>query len=59
MEKNAFEVPIKEKVDLLMTVNAAAMTAGAKFVNSNIFVVNEQKYFASSEVPIGLVPTVI
>ena len=49
MEKNAFEVPIKEKVDLLMTVNAAAMSAGAKFVNSNIFVVNEQKYFASSD----------
>nr|MBC7612948.1 TldD/PmbA family protein [Pseudopedobacter sp.] len=49
MEKNAFEVTIKEKVDLLMTVNAAAMSAGARFVNSNIFVVNEQKYFASSE----------
>ncbi len=48
-EKNAFEVPIKEKVDLLMTVNAAAMSAGAKFVNSNIFVVNEQKYFASTD----------
>jgi TldD protein len=49
MEKNAFEVPIKEKVDLLLGVNAAAMAAGAKFVNSNVFVVNEQKYFASSD----------
>jgi TldD protein len=49
IEKNAFEVPIKEKVDLLLGVNAAAMAAGAKFVNSNIFAVNEQKYFASTE----------
>ncbi|OAQ39554.1 TldD protein [Pedobacter psychrophilus] len=49
IEKNAFEVPIKEKVDLLLGVNAAAMAAGAKFVNSNVFVVNEQKYFASSD----------
>ncbi|MEO5909730.1 MAG: TldD/PmbA family protein [Pelobium sp.] len=49
IEKNAFEVPIKEKVDLLLNVNAVAMAAGAKYVNSNIFAVNEQKYFASSE----------
>ena len=49
IEKNAFEVPIKEKVELLLRVNAAAMQAGAKFVNSNIFMVNEQKYFASSD----------
>ncbi|MBD3749457.1 MAG: TldD/PmbA family protein [Sphingobacteriales bacterium] len=49
IEKNAFEVPIKEKVDLLLAVNAAALKGGAKFVNSNIFMVNEQKYFASSD----------
>jgi TldD protein len=49
IEKNAFEVPIKEKVDLLMSVNAAAMAAGAKFVNSALFLVNEQKYFASTD----------
>lgn len=49
IEKNAFEVPIKEKVELLLGVNAAAMQAGAKFVNSNIFMVNEQKYFASTD----------
>jgi TldD protein len=49
IEKNAFEVPIKEKVELLLGVNAAAMKAGAKFVNSNIFMVNEQKYFASTD----------
>jgi TldD protein len=47
--KNAMEVPIKEKVDLLMAVNAAAQKAGASFVNSNLFIVNEQKYFASTD----------
>lgn len=49
LEKNAFEVPVSEKVDLLLTANAAAMDAGASFVNSNLFMVNEQKYFASTE----------
>ena len=49
MEKNWVEVPINEKVDLLMEVNAAAMEAGAQFVNSFLFLVNEQKYFASTE----------
>jgi TldD protein len=49
IEKNAFEVPIKEKVDLLMAVNAAASKAGATFINSSISMVNEQKYFASTE----------
>lgn len=49
IEKNAFEVPIKEKVDLLLGANAAAMSGGANFVNSTIFAVNEQKYFASTD----------
>lgn len=47
--KNGFEVPIKDKVDLLLSANAKAMEKGANFVNSQIFLVNEQKYFASSE----------
>ncbi|WP_218036993.1 TldD/PmbA family protein [Spirosoma sp. KUDC1026] len=47
--KNAFEVPVKEKVDLLMAVNSAAMKNGADFVNSVLFMVNEQKYFASTD----------
>ena len=47
--KNAFEVPIKEKVDLLLGVNDAAMKAGANYITSLLFLVNEQKYFASSE----------
>jgi TldD protein len=49
IEKSAFEVPIKEKVDLLLGANAAAMSGGANFVNSMIFAVNEQKYFASTD----------
>jgi TldD protein len=49
IEKNAFEVPIKEKVDLLLSVNGAAMAGGASFVNSRIQCINEQKYFASTD----------
>ena len=49
IEKNAFEVPIKEKVDLLLSVNDAAMKGGANFINSYLFMVNEQKYFASTD----------
>ena len=49
IRKNAMEVPIKDKVDLLLGVNAAATKAGADFVNSMLFLVNEQKYFASTD----------
>ena len=49
IRKNAMEVPIKDKVDLLLGVNAAATKAGASFVNSMLFLVNEQKYFASTD----------
>jgi TldD protein len=49
IQKNAFEVPVSEKVDLLLNSNSAAMKNGATFVNSNLFMVNEQKYFASSD----------
>ncbi|HEY8967657.1 MAG TPA: DNA gyrase modulator, partial [Puia sp.] len=41
--KNAFEVPIKEKVDLLLNVNGIAMKGGANFINSAMLAVNEQK----------------
>jgi len=49
VEVNAFSVPIKEKVDLLLNVNDAALKGGVKFVNSSILMVNEQKYFASTD----------
>lgn len=46
---NAFEVPLADKVDRLLAANAAAMKNGANFVNSQLFQVNEQKYFASTD----------
>ncbi|RYG21811.1 MAG: TldD/PmbA family protein [Chitinophagaceae bacterium] len=49
LEINAFAVPIPQKVDLLLNVNSEALKGGAKFVSSNIFMVNEQKYFASTD----------
>jgi len=49
IKKDFKEVPVSEKVDLLLKANAAAMDNGADFVNSNLFMVNEQKYFASTE----------
>lgn len=49
IKKDFKEVPISEKVDLLLSANAAAMDNGANFVNSALFMVNEQKYFASTE----------
>jgi len=49
IKKNAMEVPIKDKADLLLSANAAAMASGADFVNSMLFLVNEQKYFASTD----------
>lgn len=47
--KNAMTMPIKDKVDLLMEVNHAAMDNGANFITSILFLVNEQKYFASTD----------
>ncbi len=49
IEKNAFEVPLAEKADLLLAAAAAALKAGANFFNGSIFLVNEQKYFASTD----------
>jgi TldD protein len=47
--KNAMEVPIKDKVEMLMEVNDAALSNGANFINSIVFLVNERKYFASTD----------
>lgn len=49
IEINTFGVPVKEKVDLLLNVNDIALQNGASFVNSVLFAVNEQKYFASTD----------
>lgn len=49
VKKDFKEVPVSEKVELLLNANAAALDNGADFVNSALFMVNEQKYFASTE----------
>jgi TldD protein len=49
IQKNSFEVPVSEKVDLLLRANDGAMKNGASFASSNLFQVNEQKYFASTD----------
>ena len=49
IEINPFTIPASEKVDLLLRANVAALENGANFISSNLFQVNEQKYFASSE----------
>ena len=49
LKKNAMAVPVQDKVGLLLDINAAALGAGADYFNSTLFLVNEQKYFASSD----------
>jgi TldD protein len=49
IEKNAFDVPVSEKADLLKAASDAALKGGASFVDSLLFQVNEQKYFASTD----------
>ncbi|WP_040762235.1 TldD/PmbA family protein [Spirosoma panaciterrae] len=49
VDKHSFEVPVKEKVDLLLTANDIALKNGANFVNNTLFMINEQKYFASTD----------
>ena len=49
IKKDFKDVPVSEKVDLLLKANAAALDNGANFVNSVLFMVNEQKYFASTD----------
>jgi TldD protein len=49
IEKNAFEISVAEKADLLKAVAEAALKEGASFVDSGLFLVNEQKYFASTD----------
>nr|WP_315222153.1 TldD/PmbA family protein [uncultured Duganella sp.] len=42
-------VPIKEKAELLIAANKAGMEGGASFMQSLLFQVNQQKYFASTD----------
>ncbi|WP_375417825.1 TldD/PmbA family protein [uncultured Hymenobacter sp.] len=49
IKQNAFTVPVAQKVELLLAANAQALDNGASFVNSSLFQINEQKYFASTD----------
>ena len=49
IQQNSFEVPVAQKVELLLAANAKATDNGASFVNSSLFQINEQKYFASTD----------
>jgi TldD protein len=42
-------VPIKDKAELLIAANKAGMDAGASFMQSMLFQVQQQKYFASTD----------
>ncbi|MFD2365364.1 TldD/PmbA family protein [Pseudoduganella sp. GCM10020061] len=42
-------VPIKEKAEMLLAANKAGLDAGASFMRSQLFQVNQQKYFASTD----------
>ena len=47
--KSPFRVSLATKADLLLAMNQAALKAGASFVNSGIFCVEEDKFFASTD----------
>ena len=50
IEIDPFEVPIEDKVSLLLAANEAALgVKGARFVTSSMFFVREEKTFASTE----------
>jgi TldD protein len=42
-------VPIKDKAEMLIAANRAGLEAGASFMQANLFQVNQQKYFASTD----------
>ena len=49
-EKDPFDVPLDDKIELLLALNAIAMkTTGVSFVNSSMAWVNEQRFLATSE----------
>jgi TldD protein len=49
IKKDWRTVPIKEKAELLIAANKAGMDGGASFMQSLMFQVNQQKYFASTD----------
>ncbi|PAW67263.1 MAG: TldD protein [Opitutia bacterium Tous-C1TDCM] len=46
---NPFAVSLQEKVEHLLAANRAALAQGASFINTQLYQINEQKYFASTD----------
>jgi len=47
---NPFDLPVQEKVDLLLAINREALRAkGTRFCESSLYQTNEKKFFASTE----------
>ncbi|QGZ40775.1 TldD protein [Pseudoduganella flava] len=42
-------VPVKDKAEMLIAANKAGIASGASFMQSMLFQVNQQKYFASTD----------
>ena len=49
IEIDPFTVSVEDKVGLLLAANAAALKGGARFVNSSMFFLREEKSFASTD----------
>lgn len=50
IKKDSFDVPLREKIDFLLSINAEALNVkGVSFCTSSMSFVNEHKFFASSE----------
>lgn len=50
VERDPFDVPLRDKVDLLLSINARALTvSGVTFCSSNMDFLREHKFFASTE----------
>jgi TldD protein len=70
VETDPFTIPIEDKVAHLLAANAAALAVqGVRFVNSSMFFLREEKYYANSDgtvtdqviyrASVGLVPTAV
>ena len=49
IEIDPFSIPVEDKVGVLLAANAAALKGGARFVNSSMFFLREEKTFASTD----------
>ncbi len=48
IRQNALQISLPEKIEYLLSANRAALDEGASFITSQLYQINEQKYFAST-----------